>query len=113
MHVDLASRSAHHRKHGATFADTWTTRDGTTFVAVGAVVGGGDRVAVSDLLRTGARAIVGSHAAVANAIAALDRIVLRHAAERRDDELAAALAILAFWPDAEAVEMVGAGNLHA
>ena len=50
MHVDLASRSAHHRKHGATFADTWTTRDGTTFVAVGAVVGGGDRVAVSDLL---------------------------------------------------------------
>jgi hypothetical protein len=113
VHVDLASRSAHHRKYGTTFADSWTTRDGTTFVAVGSVIGGGDRIAVSDLLRTGARAIVGSHAAFANAIAALDRVVRHHASERRDDELAAALVLLAFPAGDDAVQVVGAGNLHA
>jgi hypothetical protein len=112
MHVDLASRSAHHRKYGTTFADSWTTRDGTTFVAVGSVVAGGDRIAVSDLLRTGTRAIVGSHSAFANAIAALDRIVAHHAAEQRDDELAAAFVLLAFAPNVDRVQVVGAGNLH-
>ena len=113
MHVDLASRSAHHRKYGTTFADSWTTRDGTTFVAVGAVIGGGDRIAVSDLLRTGARAIVGSHAAFANAITALDRVVAHHAAERRDDELAAALELHAFPAGDDSVQVAGAGNVHA
>ncbi len=111
MHVDLETRCAHHRKYGSTFAESWTTHDGTTIVAVGAVVGGNDRVAVSDLLRAGTRALISSRAALHGAIVALDRIVQHHAREHRDDELAASIALLAFAADGYDVDFVGAGNL--
>ena len=113
VRVDLETRCAHHRKYGATFAETWTTHDGTTIVAVGAVVGGTDRIVVSDLLRAGARALVSSRAALDGAVAALDRIVQHHARERRDDELAASIALLGFAADGYAVDFVGAGNLDS
>lgn len=113
VHVDLETRCAHHRKYGSTFAESWVTRDGTTIVAVGAVVGGNDRIAVSDLLRAGARALISSRAALHAAVVALDRIVGHHAREHRDDELAASIALLAFAPDGNAVDFVGAGNLDS
>jgi hypothetical protein len=109
--VDVETRCAHHRKYGTTFGESWTTHDGTTIVALGAVLGGTDRIAVSDLLRAGTRALVSSRVALEGAVAALDRIVALHAREHRDDELAAAIALLAFGADGYAVDFVGAGNL--
>jgi hypothetical protein len=113
MRVDVASRTIHHRKYGATFAESWTSADGATLLAVGGVLAGADPVVVSDLLRTGARALVTSRKALAGALAALDRIVQNHAREHRDDRLAAALALLAGAPGSDTVLFAGAGQLHA
>ncbi|HTJ26365.1 MAG TPA: SpoIIE family protein phosphatase [Candidatus Limnocylindria bacterium] len=113
MRVDVASRTIHHRKYGATFAESWTSADGATLLAVGAVLAGADPVVVSDLLRTGARALVTSRKALAGALAALDRIVQNHAREHRDDELAAALTLLAGEPGSDTMQIAGAGQLHA
>jgi hypothetical protein len=113
MRVEVASRAPHGRKHGATFAETWTSADGATIVAVGAVLSGGDPVVVSDLLRTGARALVTSRKALTAALAALDRVVQKHAREHRDDELAAAITLFASAKDSHDVDAVGAGQLHA
>ena len=112
MQVGLASRSAHHRKYGTTFADSWVTHDGTTIVAVGSVFSGEDRIAVSDLVRTAAHALAGSRAMLQNAIPALDRIVAQHAHDNRDHALAVAVALLAFPQTGGIVEFVGAGRLH-
>jgi hypothetical protein len=113
MRVEVASRAPHARKHGTTFAEAWTSADGATIVAVGAVLAGGDPVVVSDLLRTGARALVTSRKALATALGALDRVVQKHAREHRDDELAAAIMLLAFARDSHDVDAAGAGQLHA
>ena len=96
MRAETASRAPHARKHGTTFAETWTTADHATIVAVGAVLTRNDPIVVSDLLRTGARAVVTSRKALATALGALDRVVQRHAKEHRDDALAAAVALFAF-----------------
>jgi hypothetical protein len=112
MRVDVASRAPHASKHGATFAETWTNHDGTTIAAVGSVFSGSDRSTVSDLLRVAARALVGSRGMLYGALDGLDRVVLRHAAERRDDEHAAAVALLCFPSAEETFEFVGAGQLH-
>ncbi len=112
MHVDVASRAPHARKHGSTFAETWKAHDGTVFVGVGRVFAGKDRVAVADLLRTAGRAVIGSMAMMANALRALDTIVQKHAREQRDDELAATVAVLAIPPASESVSFVGAGQIH-
>lgn len=113
MRVEIASRAPHARKHGATFAESWRSADGATIVVVGAVLAGTDPVRVSDLLRTGARALVTSRNALATALAALDRVVQRHAKEHRDDDLAAAVMLLAFADAASDVSTAGAGQLHA
>ena len=113
LRVELASHAPHARKHGSTFAESWNSADGATIVAAGAVLAGSDPNVVSDLLRTGARALVTSRKALATALGALDRVVQRHAAEHRDDRLAAAAMLLAFTPDEHAVELAGAGQLHA
>lgn len=113
MNVDVATRAPHARKYGATFAESWTSADGATIVAVGAVLAGRDPVVVCDLLRTGARALITSHNALAVAVGALDRVVQRHAQEARDDELAAAVVFFALDPDHTDVEVAGAGQLHA
>jgi hypothetical protein len=113
LHVDVASRAPHHRKHGATFAETWTLADGTTIVAVGAVLAGKDRYEVSDLVRTGARAVVTSRAALVPAIASLDRIVQKHAREHRDDELAVSLVLVAVPRDGNEIALAAAGPIHA
>src|ERR1700760_1890674 len=113
MRAETASRAPHARKHGATFAESWTSADGATIVAVGAVLAGGDPVVVSDLLRTGARAVVTSRKALATAPGAPHRIVQRHAREHRDDELAAAVMLLAFANDGHELDVAGAGQLHA
>ena len=113
MRVEVASRAPHARKHGTTFAETWTSADGATIVAVGAVLAGGDPVVVSDLLRTGARALVTSRKALAMALGALDRVVQKHAQEHRDDELAAAVSLIAFATDGSDFDYAGAGQLHA
>jgi serine phosphatase RsbU (regulator of sigma subunit) len=113
MRVDVASRTIHHRKYGATFAESWTSADGATLLAVGSVLAGGDPVVVSDLMRTGARALVTSRKALAGALGALDRIVQNHAREHRDDELAAALYLLAGAPGSDQLDLAGAGQLHA
>ena len=112
MQVDLASRSVHHRKYGTTFADSWVTHDGTTIVAVGSVFSGEDRVAVSDLVRTAAHALAGSRVMLHDAIAALDRVVVKHAQDHRDPALAVAVALLGFPRTGDAVDFVGAGQLH-
>jgi hypothetical protein len=109
LRADVANRAPHARKHGTTFSETWTSADGATVVAVGAVASGKDRVAVADLLRTGARALVTSRAALGVALRALDRVVQNHARENRDDELAASIVLLAFSHDAHDVEVAGAG----
>jgi serine phosphatase RsbU (regulator of sigma subunit) len=111
--VDVASRAPHARKYGATFAESWTSADGATIAAIGAVLAGRDPVVVSDLLRTGARALITSRGALAAALGALDRVVQRHAHEARDDELAAAVMFLALDPAHGDVELAGAGQLHA
>ncbi|HZO93987.1 MAG TPA: SpoIIE family protein phosphatase [Candidatus Baltobacteraceae bacterium] len=108
--VEVASHAPHARKHGATYAETWTAHDGTVFVAVGAVFAGSDRIAVADLLRTAGRAVIGSMAMMANALRALDRIVRKHAQEQRDDELAASVAIFAIPPREGDVAFTGAGT---
>jgi len=113
MRADVASRAPHARKHGTTFAETWRSADGATLVAVGAVLGGADPVVVSDLLRTGARALVTSRKALGVALGALDRVVQKHAREHRDDLLAAAVMLLAFAPDGNDLDAAGAGQLHA
>src|SRR5579884_1827513 len=113
MRAETASRAPHARKHGTTFAESWTSADGATIVAVGAVLAGADPVVVSDLLRTGARAVVTSRRALATALGALDRIVQRHAREHRDDALAAAVMLLAFASDGHEIDVAGAGQLHA
>lgn len=113
MRAAVASRAPHARKHGTTFAETWTSADGATIVAVGAVLAGADPVVVSDLLRTGARALVTSRRALAIALGALDRVVRKHADEHRDDLLAAAVVLLAFAKDGTEVDYAGAGQLHA
>ncbi|HTD38816.1 MAG TPA: SpoIIE family protein phosphatase [Candidatus Limnocylindrales bacterium] len=113
MRVETASRAPHARKHGTTFAESWTSADGATIVAVGAVLAGGDPVVVSDLLRTAARAVVTSRKALATALGALDRIVQKHAREHRDDELAAAVMLLALARDGPEIDVAGAGQLHA
>lgn len=113
MRVDVAFRAPHARKHGTTFAETWTSADGSTIVAVGAVLAGDDPIVVSDLLRTGARALITSRKALGTALGALDRVVQKHAREHRDDALAAAVVLLAFARDAHDVDVAGAGQLHA
>lgn len=113
MKVDVASRAPHGRKYGSTFAESWTSADGATIVAVGAVLAGRDPIVVCDLLRTGARALVTSRNALATAVGALDRVVQHHAREARDDELAAAVVFLALDPHHDDVEVAGAGQLHA
>ena len=113
MHAEVASRAPHARKHGTTFAESWTSADGATIVAVGAVLAGSDPVVVADLLRTGARALVTSRKALAVALGALDRVVQKHAKEHRDDALAAAVMLLAFARNAQDVDLAGAGQLHA
>jgi len=113
MRVEVMSRAPHARKHGSTFAETWTSADGATIVAVGAVLAGGDPVVVSDLLRTGARALVTSRKALGAALGALDGVVTKHAREHRDDVLAAAVVLMAFANDATDVDFAGAGQLHA
>jgi hypothetical protein len=113
IRADVASRAPHARKHGTTFAETWRSADGGTIVAVGAVLAGADPVVVSDLLRTGARALVTSRKALGAALGALDRVVRKHAQEHRDDELAAAVVLMAFGDDEHDVEIAGAGQLHA
>jgi hypothetical protein len=113
MRVDVASRTIHHRKYGATFAESWTSADGATLLAVGSVLAGKDPVVVSDLMRTGARALVTSRKALAGALGALDRIVQNHAREHRDDELAVALYLLAGAPGTDNLDLGGAGQLHA
>jgi Stage II sporulation protein E (SpoIIE) len=113
MRAEVASRAPHARKHGTTFAETWTSADRSTLVAVGAVLAGLDPVVVSDLLRTGARALVTSRKALATALGALDRVVQKHAKEHRDDELAAAVMLFAFAPGAHDVDVAGAGRLYA
>jgi hypothetical protein len=70
-------------------------------------------VVVSDLLRTGARALVTSRKALGVALGALDRVVQKHAHEHRDDLLAAAVLLLAFAPEGNDVDAAGAGQLHA
>jgi hypothetical protein len=112
LHADVASRAPHARKHGTTFAESWTSADGATVVALGAVVGGSDRIAVADLLRTGARALVTSRGALGPALGGLDRVVRRHAQEHRDDELAALVVLLAFAHGAHDVDVAAAGQLH-
>jgi hypothetical protein len=113
MHVDVASRAPHGRKHGATFAETWTTHDGTTIVAVGAVLSGKDPIAVGDLLKVGVRTVVSKGDALHDALVGLDRLVMHHAREHRDDELAASLVLLAFEPEGRHVAVAGAGRLGA
>jgi hypothetical protein len=113
VHVDVASRAPHGRKYGVTFAESWTCADGATVVAVGAVLAGRDPVVVCDLLRAGARALVTSRNALDAALGALDRVVQRHAREARDDELAAAVVLLAFDPKSDDAAIAGAGQLHA
>lgn len=113
MRVETASRAPHARKHGTTFAESWTSADGATIVAVGAVLAGADPVVVSDLLRTGARAVVTSRKALASALGALGRVVRKHASEHRDDELAAAVMLLAFTATTPELDVAGAGQLHA
>lgn len=113
MQVDVASRAPHARKYGSTFAESWTNADGATIVAVGAVLAGRDPIVVCDLLRTGARALVTSHNALAGALGALDRVVQGHAREARDDELAAAVMFFALDPNRGDVEVAAAGQLHA
>ena len=109
----VASRAPHARKHGTTFAESWTSADGATIVVVGAVLGGNDPVVVGDLLRTGARALVTSRKALGIALGALDRVVQKHAREHRDDLLAAAVMLFAFAHDGSDVDAAGAGQLHA
>ncbi|MBV8581949.1 MAG: SpoIIE family protein phosphatase [Candidatus Eremiobacteraeota bacterium] len=113
MRVDLASRAPHARKHGTTFAESWQSADGATIVAVGSVPAGIDPVVVSDLLRTGARALVTSSKALGIALGAMDRVVRNHAREHRDDDLAAAVVLFAFAPDGQDLDVAGAGQLHA
>ncbi len=112
MLVDVASRAPHARKHGSTFAETWTSADGAAIVAVGAVLAGRDPIVVCDLLRTGARALVTSRAAFAAALGGLDRVVQRHAREARDDELAAAIVFFALDPHGTDIDVAAAGQLH-
>ncbi len=111
MRVEVASHAPHGAKYGPTFAERWTLTDGTTVAAVGAVIGGEDRVAVADLLRAGVRAVVTSRRGLPGAVEALDRIVRSHARERRDDLLAAAITLLAVPADGVDVDAVGAGPL--
>lgn len=113
MRVDVASRTIHHRKYGATFAESWTSADGASLLAVGSVLAGRDPVVVSDLMRTGARALVTSRKALAAALGSLDRIVQNHAREHRDDELAVALYLLAGAPGSDSLDLAGAGQLRA
>jgi len=113
VRAEVASRAPHARKHGTTFAESWTSADGATLVAVGAVLAGADPVVVSDLLRTGARALVTSRKALATALGALDRVVQKHAKEHRDADLAAAVMLFAFARDAHDLDVAGAGQLHA
>lgn len=113
MQVEVASRAPHSRKYGSTFAESWTCADGATIAAAGAVLAGRDAIAVSDLLRAGARALVTSRKALAGALIGLDRVVQRHAREARDDELAAAIVFFALEPGGDGVIVGGAGQLHA
>jgi serine phosphatase RsbU (regulator of sigma subunit) len=113
MRIEVASHATHGRKHGVTFADTWQASDGATIGALGAVLEGGDATAVIDLMRTGARAVLTSRNTLGNALAALDRIVRHHAHERRDDDLAAAMLLIALDPHNDELLLAGAGQLHA
>jgi hypothetical protein len=113
MRIEAASHATHGRKHGSTFADTWQASDGATIGAIGAVLEGGDAIAVIDLMRTGARAVLTSRNTLGSALAALDRIVRRHAHERRDDDLAAAMLLIALDPHSDELLLAGAGQLHA
>lgn len=112
MEVDVASHAPHGRKHGATFADTWTTHDHTTIVVVGAVLAGADPIVVGDLLHAGSRALVNSRGALAPALVALDKLVAAHARDHRDDDLAAAVVLLAIPRDGSHVDIAGAGQLY-
>ena len=113
MPVDVASRAPHGRKHGATFAETWTAREGTTLVAVGIVLAGKDRIAVGDLLKVGVRTVVTGRAALHTALVGLDKLVTAHAREHRDDELAASIVLLALAKDGRELTVAGAGRLAA
>lgn len=113
MPVDVASRAPHGRKHGATFAETWTARDGTTLVAVGAVLAGKDRILVGDLLKVGVRTVVTGRATLHAALVNLDKLVTAHAREHRDDELAASIILLALGKEGRELTVAGAGRLAA
>ncbi len=112
IHVDVASRAPHSRKHGASFADSFQAADGSTIIVLGEVVAGIDRSAVGDLLRAGSRALIPSRQGFDTALLALDRVVQRHAHEHRDSELAAVIALIGIAPDAGSLEFAGAGQLH-
>jgi hypothetical protein len=112
VHVDVASHAPHGRKHGTTFAETWTLADKTVVVAIGAVLAGNDAFVVCDLVRTGAHAVVTSRKALAGAVSTLDRIVRNHAREHRDDALAAAIMLIGIPPAGNDVEAAGAGRLY-
>ena len=108
--VDLANRARHNRKHGATFAISCDTREGVV-VAVGAVdAEGAEATSLSDLLRNAVPALVTSQAALGSALAALDKLVVTHARERRDDAIAASIALLAFDADACELAIASAGR---
>jgi serine phosphatase RsbU (regulator of sigma subunit) len=64
-------------------------------------------------MRTGARAVLTSRNTLGSALASLDRIVRRHARERRDDDLAAAMLLIALDPHNDELLLAGAGQLHA
>ncbi|HTW84258.1 MAG TPA: SpoIIE family protein phosphatase [Candidatus Sulfotelmatobacter sp.] len=109
MRVDVASHASHGRKYGPTFAHTWRAADGATIGALAAVLAGQDPIVVADLLRTGAHALLTSRKALGTTLVALDTIVRKHAHEHRDDDLAAAMLLIAIDPAGEEITYAGAG----
>jgi hypothetical protein len=112
MRVAVATHAPHGSKHGTAFAEQFAAADGATIVVVGSVVGGREPLPVADLLRVAATALVTSSESLPAAVAALDRIVVQHARDHREDELAAIVALLALAPDGARLGFAGAGQLH-
>jgi hypothetical protein len=109
--IDVASRAPHGRKHGATFAETWKTRDGTAFVAVGSVVAGADPIVVSDLLRVAAKTVINSAQRLDAGLAGLARLIAAHARDHKDPALAADVVLAAVEPDGKTLHLAGAERL--
>jgi len=109
--IDVASRAPHGRKHGATFAETWSTRDGATFVAVGSVVAGADPVVVSDLLRVASKTVINSPLRLEAGLASLARLIAAHARDHQDAVLAADVVLAAVEPDGKTLHVAGAERL--